>query len=117
MEEIDTAAAAQLLGSGVTEWHVRARLRRGSLTGRRFSDGRWLVDSASIDESLASAGRCGGCESDATEYIIVKYPDHDRVEFSLCAAHARTAATSYGRQHAVLEVVTYPLQSEGWLKP
>ena len=115
--EVDSAAAADLLGDGVTEAHVRARLRRRSLAGRQLADGSWLVVSASIDESLAAAGSCGGCDDAATEYMIVKYPHHDRVEFSLCAAHARTAALSYGRQHGVIEVVTYPLQSEGWLKP
>jgi len=49
--------------------------------------------------------------------VIVKYPHHDRVEFELCAHHAGQTAIAYGRQGQVLEVVTYPYQSEGWIQP
>ena len=49
--------------------------------------------------------------------VIVKYPHHDRVEFELCGEHGAQTVLAYGRQGQVLEVVTYPYQSEGWLKP
>lgn len=114
---VAVAIAAEMLGSDVTEAHIRARLRRGSLQGRLDTDGSWLVDSDSILDSLRSAGRCGACERDATEYVIVKYHHHERVEFSLCEQHGGEATLTYSRQGGVLEVVGYPLQSEGWLKP
>lgn len=49
--------------------------------------------------------------------VIVKYPDHDRVKFERCPSHALQTAVSYRRQGGVLEVVTYPYPSKGWLKP
>ena len=50
-------------------------------------------------------------------FVIVKYLRHDRVEFFLCDLDGDEALLSYGRQGGVLEVVSYRLQSEGWLMP
>ena len=116
-EMVSLPEAAALLGDGVTHAHVRARLRRGSLDGVRSDDGALLVSLNSIEQSLLAAPTCGGCGARVTEMIIVKYPHHDRVEFELCAEHAVKTAIAYGRQGQVLEVVTYPYQSEAWLKP
>jgi len=111
------AEAATLLGDGVTARHVQARLQRGTLQGIRAADDSWRVTVRSIEQALANAPSCGGCGSRVTEMVIVKYPHHDRVEFELCAHHAAQTAIAYGRQGHVLEVVTYPYQSEGWLRP
>lgn len=109
--------AASLLGDLVTEGHVRARLRRGSLEGRRGEDGTWRVYRDSIMRALADAPACDGCGRSVTEYVIIKYPHHDRVEFELCAEHAAKTALAYQRRGSVWEVVTFPFQSEGWMKP
>ena len=114
---VSPAEAAALLGDGVVESHVRARLRRRSLEGEQADDGTWSVSVAGIEDSLTNVPACGGCGNRVTEMVIVKYPHHDRVEFELCAHHAQQTAVAYGRQGRVLEVVTYPYQSEGWLQP
>ncbi len=114
---LSLAQAAVVLGDGVTAAHVKARLRRRSLDGEQDDDGQWHVAVDSIERSLAEVPWCGGCGSRVTEMVIVKYPYHDRVEFELCATHGTQTAIAYGRQGQVLEVVAYPCQSEGWLKP
>jgi hypothetical protein len=110
------AEAAAVLGDGVAEAHVQARLRRGSLSGERAPNGTWRVSVAGVEAALGGAPACGGCGSRVTEMVIVKYPHHDPVEFALCAHHAVQTALAYRRQGHVLEVVTYPYQSEGWLQ-
>ena len=114
---VSTAEAADLLGDGIAPSHVQARLRRGTLVGEQAPDGTWRVSVHGIEESLAGVPACGGCGNRVTEMVIVKYPHHDRVEFELCGHHAAQTALAYGRQGHVLEVVTYPYQSEGWLQP
>ena len=109
--------AAMLLGDGVSAAHVKARLRRRTLHGEQDADGQWRVSVDSIESALADVPSCGGCGNRVTEMVIVKYPQHDRVEFELCGVHAAQTAISYRRQGQVLEVVTYPYQSEGWLQP
>lgn len=113
---VSVAEAAELLGDGVAERHIRARLRRGTLLGTEAADGTWRVSVAGIEDSLTNVPACGGCGNRVTDMVIVKYPHHDRVEFELCAHHAAQTAVAYGRQGQVLEVVTYPYQSEGWLQ-
>ena len=107
---------ALLLGEGVEARHVRARILRGTLSGEKQGDD-WFVSSESIHRALAAAPPCGACGLPSTTYVIVKYLHHDRVEFELCTAHGADAVLSYSRQGQVLEVVSYPYQSEGWLKP
>ncbi|MCP4304018.1 MAG: hypothetical protein GY926_14080 [bacterium] len=115
---VSLVAAASLLGDGVvTAAHVKARVYRRSLDGEQDAAGEWQVSVDSIERSLANVPTCGGCGSRVTDMVIVKYPNHDRVEFELCANHAMQTAIAYRRQGQVLEVVTYPYQSEGWLKP
>ncbi len=109
--------AADLVGDGVSAAHVKAGLRRRSLDGEQDADGQRRVSVDSIERSLAEVPSCGGCGNRVTEMVIVKYPHHDRVEFELCASYAAQTAITYGRQGHVLEVVNYPYQREGWLKP
>lgn len=113
---VSTDQAADLLGDGVEARHVRARLLRGSLQGVQTDTG-WFVRLESINQELAATPLCEACRLPSTTYVIVKYPHHDRVEFELCTTHGADAVLSYGRQGQVLEVVSFPYQSEGWLKP
>ena len=115
-ETVGTEEAARLLGEGVEVRHVRARIRRGTLPATERGDD-WLVPRGSIEAALAAAPPCQVCGLPSTAFVIVKYPKHDRVEFELCASHGANAVISYGRQGHVLEVVSYPYQSEGWIKP
>lgn len=114
---ISVSEAASRLGEAVTEDHVRGRLQRRSLEGVRDDDGVWLVSADSVARSLAEAPVCDSCGDVVTDYVIVKYPRHDRVEFELCAEHAAKTARAYQRRGSVWEVVTFPFQSEGWIKP
>lgn len=109
--------AAGVLGDGVTASQVKARIHRGSLDGVKDASGEWYVSIESLEQSLTGIPPCGGCGEPVTEMVIVKYPHHDRVEFELCGEHAAQTVIAYGRQGQVLEVASYPYQSEGWLKP
>jgi hypothetical protein len=114
-ERLTADETAAMLGDGVEARHVRARIHRGTLAATKHGDD-WLIAKQTIEDALAGAPPCEACGSPSTAYLIVKYPHHDRVEFELCAAHGSEAVLSYGRQGQVLEVVSYPYQSEGWIK-
>lgn len=100
----------------VTIENVRARIRRGSLTAYRNEAGEWMIPQLELERVLVDVEPCHNCAESATSFVIVKYHHHQRVEFSLCDRCAQKAEIAYSRKGGVLEVVTYPLQSEGWLK-
>jgi hypothetical protein len=116
-EEIPIAEFTALLGGHVTIENVRGRIRRGSLRAYQDPDGEWLIPKAELERLLADVEPCNNCASPATSYLIVKYHHHHRVEFTLCHSCTQQAETAYSRKGGVLEVVTYPLLGEGWLKP
>ena len=106
--------AANYLGVGITAANIFARIRRGSMTAVTQND-TVLIPQAELARIIQTVDPCSDCGQPATTYLIVKYHDHDRVEFSLCQRHANTALMAYSRQGGVLEVVAYPLLGEGWL--
>ena len=105
-----------LLGGRVTTGNVRGRIRRGSLSAYQDQDGEWYIPKAELERIMAEVEPCDNCAALATSFVIVKYHHHHRVEFTLCDSCAQQAQTAYSRKGGVLEVVTYPLLSEGWLK-
>ena len=107
--------AAAYLGNGITTANLFARIRRGSLTAVTQND-TIFIPQTELDRIINEVDPCADCGQPATTYLIVKYHDHDRVEFSLCENHANTAQMAYGRKGGVLEIVAYPLLGEGWLK-
>jgi len=100
----------------VTSENVRGRIRRGSLAAYQDEDGEWYIPGAELERILTEVEPCANCTASATSYVIVKYHHHHRVEFILCDRCAQQAETAYRRKGGVLEVVAYPLLSEGWLK-
>ncbi len=117
IKTVSVLEAAKTLGNGVTRENVHSRIRRGSLEGFKNEGGEWRVPVADLKSILEQAEDCGGCSNSATRYVIVKYHDHDRVEFALCDECAGKAQLAYGRHGGVLEIVTYPLLGEGWKMP
>ena len=107
--------AAVYLGTGITPANIFARIRRGSLTAVSQND-TLTIPQSELDRLLREVDPCADCGQPATTYLIIKYHHHERVEFSLCDFHANTAQMAYGRKGGVIEVVTYPLLGEGWLK-
>ena len=107
--------AAAYLGTGITPANIFSRIRRGSMTAVKHDD-TITIPQSELDRLIREVDPCADCGQPATTYLIVKYHDHDRVEFSLCDHHASTAQMAYGRKGGVIEVVAYPLLGEGWLK-
>ena len=116
-EAVTVPAFARLLGEGVTEENVHARIQRGSLAAHQDETGEWFVPRAELDRIRAEIEPCQNCGEPSNSYVIVKYHDHERVEFALCDVCASAAQMAYSRKGGVLEVVTYPVLGEGWLKP
>jgi hypothetical protein len=108
--------AAVKLGDGITSDHIRGRIRRGSLKAIQDDSGNWWIPSSEVDRLLQERELCGNCRKPATQFVIVKYHFHERVEFVLCDVCAGTAETAYSRKGGVLEVISYPLLSEGWYR-
>jgi hypothetical protein len=107
--------AAVYFGIGITAANIYARIRRGSITAVSHNNTA-TIPQAELDRLIRDVDPCADCGQPATTYLIIKYHDHDRVEFSLCDYHANTAQMAYGRKGGVLEVVAFPLLGEGWLK-
>ena len=105
-----------LLDGRVTIGNVHGRIRRGSLSAYQDENGEWCIPKAEVERIMAEVEPCNNCAASATSFVIVKYYHHHRVEFTLCDGCAQQAQTAYSRRGGVLEVVTYPLLSEGWLK-
>ncbi len=116
-QTVGVAEAARTPGDGVTVENVRGRIRRGSLAAHQDGRGEWRVPVAELVRVLGEAEACASCPNAAASLVIVKYPRHERLEFILCADCAGQAQRAYGRQAGVLEIVTFPLQGEGWVQP
>ncbi len=78
--------------------------------------GNWRIPLENITQILEDVEICGNCSNKATTFLIIKYPNHNRIEFSLCDACGRKAQAAYSRQGNVLEIVSFPLLSEAWMK-
>ena len=113
---VDLVTAAAILGMGVSAALVRARLRRGSLAGVRLASGEWRVLAADLRRVLADFDPCPTCHAPATHVVIIKYHFHERLQFTLCEAHAKAAAATYRLKGGVIEVGLWPLVSEAWMK-
>lgn len=109
------AEAADYLGTGITPANLFARIRRGSITAVTHND-TITIPQSELDRLIGEVPPCTDCDKPATTYLIIKYHDHDRVDFSLCDYHANTAQMAYSRKGGVLEVVAFPWLGEGWLK-
>jgi hypothetical protein len=75
-----------------------------------------LGDAATSDLSAA------GCSAAVlmgrgTPTVFAKYSHYDRVEFEPCAEHAAKTALAYSHRGGAWEEVTYPCQSQAWIKP
>jgi len=114
---LDIHQAAQLLGLGVTADHFHARIRRKSLKAQMDSDGVWRISLSELHQVQQQEESCPTCSLAVTSYVIVKYHHHQRVEFTLCDDCADATEKAYSKQGGVLEVVSYPVLSEGWMKP
>lgn len=117
LEEFTIDEFTALLGSRVTIENVRGRIRRGSLIAYQDENGEWYIPRTELKRLMTEVEPCNNCAGPATSYFIVKYHHHHRVEFTLCDSCAQQAEIAYSRRGGVLEVVTYPLLGEGWLKP
>lgn len=117
VKTINAAEAAKILGNGVTIENVHGRIRRGSLEAYKNEQGNWRIPIAELRRVLDEVEACGNCSNLATSFVIIKYHHHNRVEFALCDKCTRKAQLAYSRQGGVLEIVTFPLLSEGWKKP
>lgn len=115
-EAITVSEFVALLGGRVTVGNVHGRIRRGSLSAYQDENGEWFIPKAELERIMTEVEPCANCEALATSFVIVKYHQHHRVEFTLCDSCAQQAQIAYSRKGGVLEVVTYPLLSEGWLK-
>lgn len=116
MTAIPLSELVQMLGNDVTLENLRGRVRRGSLAAFQDEHGKWHVTINEVNRILEEVENCQGCMDLATSFVIVKYHHHHRVEFTLCPDCAQKAQAAYSRQGGVLEIVTYSLQGEGWMK-
>jgi hypothetical protein len=116
-EAITLSALVHVLGNGVTLENFRARIHRGSLAAYQDEQGDWYVPRSEVERITEEVESCQSCSNLATSYIIVKYHHHHRIEFMLCPDCAQKAQSAYSRKGGVLEIVAYPLQGEGWMKP
>jgi hypothetical protein len=115
-EAVTISEFVALLGGRVTIGNVHGRIRRGSLSAYQDESGAWYIPKPELERIRAEVEPCDNCAAPATSLVIVKYHHHHRVEFILCDSCAQQAQTAYSRKGGVLEVVTYPLLGEGWLK-
>ena len=116
-EALTLAEIVASLDGRTTKENILARVHRGSLSAFQDENGTWFIPQDELERLLAEVEPCHNCEAQATSYVIVKYHQHHRVEFSLCEECAQQAHAAYSRKGGVLEVVVYPLLGEGWLKP
>jgi len=119
-EEVKTVSvpeAVKILGNGVTLENVHGRIRRGSLEACKNEQGEWRISVADLGRVLDEVEACGSCSNLATSFVIIKYHNHNRIEFALCDECAGKAQLVYRRQGGVLEIVTFPLLGEGWKMP
>ena len=116
-EAITLSELVHILGNGVTRENIRGRIRRGSLTAHQDAQGEWYVTEGEVKRIVKEVESCQNCSNLATNFVIVKYHHHHRVEFILCPDCAQKAQSAYSRRGGVLEIVVYPLQGEGWIKP
>lgn len=116
-EDVSVPEAVKKLGSGVTLENVYGRIRRGSLNAYKNEQGDWRISVADLKKVLDEVEACGSCSNLATSFVIIKYHNHNRVEFALCDECAGKAQLAYSRQGGVLEIVTFPLLGEGWKMP
>ena len=116
LKTVDIYQAAQILGKGVSSDNIHARIRRGSLKAHKEKDGEWRIPTAELNRIQQEMENCGYCMQPATSFIIVKYHNHVRVEFILCENCATSAERAYSKNGGVLEVVSYPIHSEGWMR-
>jgi hypothetical protein len=114
-ENVSAEEAASILGHGVTVEHIRRRILRGTLPAEKAADGAWQVPAAALAQLLDERDPCGSCGAPADLFIIIKYHHKERVEFILCEKCANQVEGVYSRRGGVLEVVSFPLLSEGWL--
>ena len=115
-DALTLAELARMLGNGVTPANLRGRIRRGSLAAFLNAQGEWLVNRREARKIMEEVEPCQSCPDLAASFVIVKYHQHHRVEFTLCPDCAQKAQSAYSRQGGVLEVVVYPLHGEGWMK-
>jgi hypothetical protein len=115
-EAITVAEFVAQLGGRVTIGNVQGRIRRGSLAAYQDENGEWHIPRSELKRIIADVESCDNCSALASSFVIVKYHQHHRVEFALCDRCAQQAQSAYSRRGGVLEVVTYPLLGEGWLK-
>jgi len=104
------------LGGEISIENVLGRIRRGSLSAYQNINGEWNIPLTELERIKAEVEPCNNCSDVATSYVIVKYHHHQRVEFTLCDECAQQAEAAYSRKGGVLEIITYPLLGEGWLK-
>jgi hypothetical protein len=116
-EAIALSESVHLLGNGVTLENLRARIHRGSLAAYQDERGDWYVTKSEVKRITEEVESCHSCSNLATSYGIVKYHHHHRIEFMLCPDCAQKAQAAYSRKGGVIEIVAYPLQGEGWMKP
>jgi hypothetical protein len=116
LKTVDIYQAAKILGQGVTSDNIHARIRRGTLKAYQDDDGEWHIPTAELNRIQQELENCGNCTQPATSFIIVKYHNHVRVEFILCENCGTSAEKAYSKNGGVLEVVSYPIRSEGWMR-
>jgi hypothetical protein len=114
---VDIFEAAAILGAGISADNIYSRIRRGTLNAHMDENGKWCIPVSELERIKKETDICVNCHEPAISLVIVKYHSHDRIEFILCDKCAASAEIAYGRQGGVLEIVSYALFGEGWLKP
>ena len=79
-------------------------------------DGKWRIPIAELNRNQQEMENCGNCAEQATSFIIVIYYNYVRVEFILCEICVTNAERAYSKNGGVLEVVSYPIHVEGWMR-
>ena len=113
---ISVKEATELLGPGVTVQNVVGMTKRGTLHGVNDENGQLMIDKYHLDEVIENREKCDACRKPGSQFVIVKYHHHVRVEFVSCEDCVIEAVNGYSRKGGVLEVVYFPLLSEAWYR-
>ena len=98
--------AARMLGQGVSPEDVHGRIKRGTLEAAQNEAGEWWIERTYLNQLIEEREKCSACAAPGSQYVIVKYHFHERVEFVVCESCLRSSTQAYNRKGGVLEVIS-----------